>query len=288
MRSDSLQVDLDSSVSIVVLATGLADALPLCLRSVMSSTDGEGELLIIHDKAPSGQFIKKMYSEFKITRKEIRMQLIEEEIHPVIKQGMALRLAKGEYIFVIGQNTLVTPSYFQLMLDAGTSGYADILFGSSNVVVNGTALHHQQLDRKIRSLIDLYAATEELAARLGNQVCPQAYRAGDSFMTTRRLLDQIGGYDAEYERYLADYDFSLRATQAGFSHALVPAAFTAYNASNLDHSTTANRTQADLEAEAERVFSRDWAYFKQKHGLPPLMPFTGVNCIPWNDYSCLR
>ncbi|MEJ5201237.1 MAG: glycosyltransferase family 2 protein [Anaerolineales bacterium] len=50
------------------------------------------------------------------------------------------------------------------------------------------------------------------------------YAIGCAFLARRRVLEQVGGFDPDFQNYSEDYDFFYRVNQAGFKIGLVPEA----------------------------------------------------------------
>jgi GT2 family glycosyltransferase len=51
---------------------------------------------------------------------------------------------------------------------------------------------------------------------------PLEYATACSLLINRKVFENVGGFDLEFENYMEDYDFSYRVKEAGFTMGYVP------------------------------------------------------------------
>ncbi len=132
-----------------------------------------------------------------------------------VNQG--IKLAKGEALFIINQDAILTPDWLEKMIIAlandeklGIAGCKIYYPGTNKLQHAGGILHPN-------GLTDHFGAGEEDNGQYDlNRDCD--YVTGAAIGFKRALLDKIGFFDERFSpAYYEELDFCIRSTRAGFS-----------------------------------------------------------------------
>lgn len=181
-------------VSIVLPTYKRAHVLPDAIRSVLSQTYANWELIIVDDNSPDAT--REVVASFS----DSRIRYVRNE--PNLKLPRALNrgfsLACGEYLTWTSDDNLYGETAIQRMVEVLQGGDCDFIYADyylfADLDANGHPLdiHHDKLPGKVQ--------------------LEKSNHIGACFMYTREVYEAVGEYDPELF-LVEDYDYFMRIAQ---------------------------------------------------------------------------
>jgi len=217
-------------VSVIVPCYNEQDTIHLLLEALLEQTYPQHELEVIIADGMSTDRTRKAIAEFQIAHSQLSLRIIDN-VKRTIPGALnrAIEAAKGEFIVRLDAHSVPCPDYVALSVEALETGLGDNVGGVWEIRPGGT--NPGRLARAIAVAAAHPLGVGDARYRLGG-----AAGAVDTvpFGAFRRsLVDQIGHFD---ETLLSneDYEFNVRARQAGATIWMDPAIRSTYIArSNL-------------------------------------------------------
>lgn len=223
------------------------------IDSIFQFTDSNlFELIIVDNASDDGTYeylenIKKQHNNIKV-------------IHNIENNGYArgnnqgLKIAEGQYLFMLNNDTLFTPQWLEKMIDI-LDRHKEI--GVLSVMTNHCALE-QQLIKNYQEL------TPENYLQKIKLHSPKDITYNDVIIffcwaMRREILNTVGFMDENFKRaWYEDTDYSLRVLYNGYKPAIANNIFIFHN-----HSQTSSKFSQTQEGIEE--FKRNRAYYENKH-----------------------
>ena len=202
--------------SIVVTCYNGREHLGACLRSVLSESSADHEVILVDNASTDGsaEFVEQAFPAVRLIRNS-------ENLGFGRGSNLGAHQSRAKYLAFLNQDTVVEPGWLEALILAlaadPQAGLATskILMLSDPERINacGNDMHLTGLTlcrgmgRDRRDLTDL----AEVSAV-----------SGAAFAMRRDLYEALGGYDEQFFLYLEDSDISLRARLAGYRCIYVP------------------------------------------------------------------
>jgi len=208
--------ELAPTISVIVANYRCAQHLPAALKSILSQTVRDLEVIVSDDASPDDSVA--VVQEFVRRDPRVRLVTAEQNSGPGAARNKALDLARGEWVAIVDSDDIIHPERFEIMLAAARDLDADIVAddlmffseaGESGATLLAAAARRQPQPISATHFIRSNTARSGLAP-LG-YVKPLIRR---SAIGARR-------YD-ETVRIGEDYDFLLRCLLGGGRFFLVP------------------------------------------------------------------
>ncbi len=238
--------------SIVILNYNGRQHLQHCLQSIEKYTTTPYEVIVFDNASTDGS--KEYLRTFP------NITLVESPVNLGCPPGraQAISLAKGDFVVLLDNDTMVTPGWLRRFLDH-LHAHPDIgILGPRSNYVSGKQLvptaaytNHFELDQFAK----LWSWN---AARI-QPLVPTHRLVGFCMCVRREVIDRIGGFDAGFGKFgFEDDDFTLRALVAGYRAMIANDVFI--------HHTGGPQTRGD--AAYNMQLAEAWMTFKQKWGIP--------------------
>lgn len=177
-----------------------------CLESLFEHTDVPSRLFIVDNGSEPHvrQFLQSVRPKGAIQD----VVLLQNETNEGFPKGMnrGLRVSSAPYVCLLNNDLILTPQWLSRMIEVAQA-HPEV------GVLNPTSSNFGNYPPRGMSLND-YA--QQLAAKRGVYV-EVGVCIGFCLLTTRSVLDRIGGLSEEVERiFFEDEDFCMRAQVAGF------------------------------------------------------------------------
>jgi GT2 family glycosyltransferase len=210
------------TLSIVIPTQRRFDLLDACLRSVAAARRELGEpseLIVVNDGNPESPADLVAAHD-----PEARVLDLPESVgfSGAVSEGIAL--TSGEWILLLNDDTTLAAGAIPELLGVARSRprvgsvCAQLRFASAPGTINSAGL----------VIDDLGIAEDRLVGRpVGeseNEVIEVFGGSGAATVYSRRMLDEIGGFDRGFEAYLEDADVAWRARMRGWSCLYAPRA----------------------------------------------------------------
>ena len=255
--------------SIVVLCyNGLEETTRPCLESIIANTPLDSNELIVVDNA-SADGTAAYLSTFASQHSNVRIQLNDTNKGYAGGNNDGIKLAKGQYIILLNNDTLVSQGWLDKLLKLFNQQPEVGLIGP----VTNSAGNEQRVEldglneRSFEAIADAYIERQKgiwfFTEKLG------------FFCVAMRgsVPEKIGYLDEKFGiGMFEDDDYCLRARQAGFRLAVVEDCFV-YHKGSVSFKKLA--TSDYLE-----IFNRNRSYFFKKHGV--LWTFSDIAFGIWS------
>jgi GT2 family glycosyltransferase len=214
------------TLSVIIASYNARDLLADCLQSLYQNPPSEPyEIFVVDDASVDGtaEMVRGRFPEVRFLRNEVNT-------HYATSNNRALDLARGEYIYLLNNDTIVLPHALDNMLsllrersDAGAVGSkllnedgtiqwsvkslpnpGSALFGARSIITR--LFPHNPYSRKHLLHLD-HDLTKPFAA---------GYVSSASMMMPRKVVDKVGYLDPRLS-YHVDADYCKRIANAGYA-----------------------------------------------------------------------
>jgi GT2 family glycosyltransferase len=193
--------------SIIVINYNSLPYLKSCLESLRTNTDRSHEIIIVdnHSTDQSEIFLKG------IKHPNIRVILNEANYGYAAACNQGVNLAKGRVLITMNPDVLVPSGWLSRMIWHLGQHPDTLAVGPKGIGIGG-----RQAALPLSYSSKLTAAARQFAAEYARQSEPAKYLIGCFFLFDRRLIKEVGYFDAEMPLGADDFDISLRIRKAGY------------------------------------------------------------------------
>ncbi|HEU5397110.1 MAG TPA: glycosyltransferase, partial [Verrucomicrobiae bacterium] len=240
--------------SIVVLVHNQLEHTRKCIDSLFAHTRAPFELIVVDNGSSdgTGKFLGTLRREWANVR--VIANRTNRGFAAGNNQGLAI--AKGEFIVLLNNDTLVTPGWLDGLGAALESDARCGLVGPVSNCVSGP----QQIATNYSNDAAMFEFAKSWSAQSGGQSELTNRLVGFCLMFKRAVLDAIGGLDECFgSGNFEDDDFCLRAKFAGFSSRIARGVF-------IHH--TGSQTFRGTKIDYRQAMMRNWDLFRAKWNLP--------------------
>jgi len=212
-------------VSAVILTYRRQDLLRECLESLgaaLEALPGSTEILVVDNGSPGNV----ASTEVRQWAPAARVVTLTDNVGYAGGIVAGIAQAHGEWILTLGDDATVAPDAVVAMLSAGRadarvgSVAAKMLFAADGAepTINSAGIEVDQLGIAADRLLGL-------SADAGEQDVTEVFgTSGGAALYRRTMLEDTGGFEADFELYLEDVDLAWRARQRGWRCLYVPSA----------------------------------------------------------------
>ncbi|MEZ4744509.1 MAG: glycosyltransferase [Calditrichia bacterium] len=203
-------------VSIVILTYNQLDKTKPCLASVAKFTRKPYEVIVVDNASTDGtpKFLRNW--QRKIKHHKIMLNTENKGFAGGNNQG--IRLATGEYIVLLNNDTIVTEGWLERLLRPFQNDESVGLVGPMSNYVAGAQLERgvsYQTDVELQNFASNYAKLFDGKVQYVHRL------VGFCLAISRAVVKEIGVLDLRFGKgNYEDDDYSLRASQAGFKLAI--------------------------------------------------------------------
>ena len=237
--------------SIVILNHNGGDGLRLCLDSVRAYTPAPYEIIVLDNASTDGSL--------DYLRQQTDVHLVENaaNVGCPVGRAQALPMAKGDWVVLLDNDTIVTPGWLESFERAAWSDSRIGLLGPRSNYVSGPQIVPNVPYRDMPGLLEFAKHWQEDHR---GELAPVQRLVGFCLFIRRAVLDKIGNVDASFGRFgFEDDSYCLRAVLAGFGVAIANEIF-------VHHTGGPQRMGDQMYNEAMQNAAR---IFRDKFGLPP-------------------
>ncbi|RLB34962.1 MAG: hypothetical protein DRH12_17015, partial [Deltaproteobacteria bacterium] len=258
------QTDSDFSnilTSIIILNYNGKDHIKKCIDSIRRHTKTPYEIIVFDNASTDG------------SRQYLRTQddiiLIESPMNIGCPPGRAkaMALAKGDYIVLLDNDTIVTPQWLTKLLSHMVRDKKIGIIGPRSNYVSGPQLVQNCSYRTIFEM-EQFSKLLALEAEMTNPLTPVLRLVGFCMLIRRDLVEKIGAPDPSFGKFgFEDDDYTLRARIAGYDTVIANDVFV--------HHTGGPQGKGD--SYYSHLLLHAWEIFKKKWGLPINLPYGALN-----------
>jgi GT2 family glycosyltransferase/tetratricopeptide (TPR) repeat protein len=231
----------DEPASLLILCCNEAEVTRQCLESVLRHTRPPYELVLVDNG--SGDDTPALLEAIKGREGPDRVEVIRNDENLGFARGcnQALRAARGAYLVLLNNDTVVTPGWLEGLIRHALSDYPNV--GMVGPVTNYSR-PPQLVEPGYTSLDDLDAFALRRRKELAGQTLEAERLAGFCLLLRREVLDGVGALDESFGvGFFEDDDLCVRVRRAGYKLLVAQEVFVHHHGSrtfrNLGLDTTA-------------------------------------------------
>lgn len=252
-----------SLTSIVILTLNQLGNTRLCLESIERHTPLPHELIIVDNGSTDGTVDYLRDYMARHTNVCVVVNSFNRGFAAGNNQG--LFLARGEYVLLINNDTIVPHGWLARMLSVlERRPEAGLVGPMSNYVAPPQLIP----DVSYHTIDEMEAFAARWSAENAGQIMPSGGRLiAFCLLVRRQVIEDIGGLDEQFgSGNFEDDDFSIRAALFGHDALIAKDAFVHH---------TGSQTFKGADIDIRRAMHRNWSLFKEKWGIPPERPLEG-------------
>lgn len=195
-------------ISVVICTYNRSQSLERTLRSLEFQTHGDFEVVVVN--GPSTDATDRVLAAYA---GRVRVVACPHR-NLAVSRNLGIDQAAGEVVAFIDDDSLATPRWLEEL----AKGYAEPATGGAGGLVydhTGRTLQYRYSHCRRTGIPDFeFQSSSEDANRPGAD--PFVYLQGTNCSFRREALEQVRGFDEEYEYYLDETDLCMRVLDAGF------------------------------------------------------------------------
>jgi len=251
----------DALASLIILCCNEVEGTRGCLESVCKHTRQPYELILIDNGSTDAT--PALLEEVRSWSGPARVEIIrnaENRGYPIgVNQGLAV--AKGEFLVLLNNDTIVTPSWLDGLVRVS------LVVGGAGLVgpVSNGAPPPQLVPFSFTETAELDAFALERQRQFAGQAAEFPRLTGFCLLIRRDALRKIGALDERYGTgFFEDDDLCLRARKAGLRLRIAPDVFIHHEG---------GRTFRSLGLDTSALLDQNFELFRQKWGDEHAAPY---------------
>lgn len=260
---DAIQLPTSDNpeVSIIIPGYGKADYTLRCLKSLMTSGIGSRfEVLVVEDASGdrSAEALRQVEG--------IQLVWNDENLGFLRSCNKAVAMSKGEFIYLLNNDTIVTPGAVNALVNAARMRPDAGILGSKLIYPNGSL---QEAGGVVWSNGDAanYGRHQDPNEPRFNYVREVDYISGASILLRRALWKLVDGFDERYvPAYYEDTDLSIRLQKMGRPTLYVPQSVVIHCEGVSNGTSTDHGIKAYQVVNREKFLAAHEAYLRNTRG----------------------
>ncbi len=265
--SRAFAASLSPLVSIVILTHNELSSTKQCLASIEAHTSQPYELLLVDNGSTDGTL--DFLRAYAATRDHVRVITNADNRGFSAGNNQGLSLAKGDYVLLLNNDTIVTEGWLERMLAIFQRYPQTGIVGPMSNYVSGPQLVPNV---SYKTLTEMESFAAQWAAEHAGQSTQVARVVGFCLLARREVIERIGGLDEQFGTgNFEDDDFCIRAALAGYEVRIAQDVF-------IHH--TGSQTFRSAGIDYRQSMQRNWELFKAKWGIPADTPLEQGYRVP--------
>lgn len=257
----SMQSVLQPTVSVVIVTHRCRDDARECLLSLYRATTEIGLEVVVLDNASNDGTVEMIRSEFP----GVRLIALEENIGFAAGVNRATEEARGEYLLLLNPDTVVHPGTVERIVAFARAHPEHGIYGGRTLDPDGRVNPGSCWARPTLWSLFCFATMlttlfkgsrlfdpESLGPWQRDSVREVDIVTGCLLLSSRRVWDQLGGFDTRFFMYGEDADLGLRAAALGYRPAITPDAVITHEV-GVSSNTRADKFVLVYQSKAELV-----------------------------------
>jgi GT2 family glycosyltransferase len=272
--------------SILVVTYRCRDAARECLASIYADSTAPPFELIVVDNASGDGTVEMVESEFP----QATLRALPDNVGFAAGVNRAAELARGEYVVLLNPDTVVHPGWLEHLVAFAREHPEYGFVGGRTLDPDGTVNPGSCWGKPTLWSTLCFATMLSTAFRRSAIFDPESLGGwqrdsvrevdivtGCLLLASRRLWEELGGFDERYFMYGEDVDLALRAAEIGKRHAITPEAVVTH-AIGVSSSTRPDKLVLLLRGKST-LFRRHWPPVKRELGIGLLLAGVGVRAL---------
>lgn len=203
-------------VSVIVLNWNGKRFLYDCLNSLLNQDYSDFEVVLVDNGSTDDSlgYVKKTFGHDS----RLRILALEKNYGFAKGNNMGVKFASGSYVIILNNDTIVDQKFISSLTIAAESNTAVGSVGCKIVMMNGATWLSQKftnrgfvvpffLQNLVKEKVD-YVSTSRIV-NLANSGC--------ACLFTKKVFDELGGYDEDFVTDWEDWDLGYRINLAGYN-----------------------------------------------------------------------
>jgi GT2 family glycosyltransferase/acetyltransferase-like isoleucine patch superfamily enzyme/2-polyprenyl-3-methyl-5-hydroxy-6-metoxy-1,4-benzoquinol methylase/Tfp pilus assembly protein PilF len=246
--------------SIIILGYNQLELTKSCLDSIARFTDEPYEIIIV-DNGSNNETIE-YFKQYKDNRDNVQVIFNGENRGYAGGNNQGMALARGEYVLLLNNDTVVTDGWLTRMLAIFKNHPEVGLVGPMSNYVAGPQLIK---DVPYRNMKQMHQFAKKIADKNSGQTTESFRIVGFCLMARRAVVDRIGGLDEKFGKgNFEDDDFCIRAAISGFKALIAGDVFIHHVGGQTFHA---------LNIDYRKSIEKNWGIFKAKWNIPATTPY---------------
>lgn len=241
--------------SIIVLTHNQWKHTEQCLKSIEQLTPEPHELILVDNASVDGT--PDRLHAYASAHENVRIISNSTNRGFAAGNNQGLALARGEYVLLLNNDTIVTEGWLPRML-AVFERYPKVgVVGPMSNYVSGPQLVP---NASYKNIDEMEAFAARWAVEHAGESVPCTRMVGFCLLARRAVVDQIGGLDEQFgSGNFEDDDFCIRAALAGYEARIAQDVFVHH---------TGGQTFKGAGIDYHQSMMHNWKLFKSKWGIP--------------------
>ncbi|MEQ8223325.1 MAG: glycosyltransferase, partial [Candidatus Eremiobacterota bacterium] len=244
-----------SLVSIIILTFNQLEHTKICLESIKKHTPEPYEIIIVDNGSTDGtvEYLKEYIKTCD------NVMVIANSVNRGFSAGnnQGISIAKGEYILLLNNDTVVTEGWLKNMLSVLQ---IEPMVGITGPVTNNISGPQKITEAFYETLEEMESFASKWIESHKGQTLSYPRVVGFCLLTRKSVIDLIGCLDERFATgNFEDDDFCVRAAQAGYGARIVMDSFVHHTGSQTFKGAKINYI--------DRMMA-NWKLFKEKWGIP--------------------
>lgn len=218
---------MNKLVSIILLNYNNNSLTIDCLKSLKNQIYKNFEVILV-DNGSKYEIFLELRKELTQFKNELKIFLIRSKINLFFTGGnnKAIKLAKGDYICLLNNDTTLSPNFIKAMVDFfELNTNTGMISPKIKVYSNKKYIWYAgaELNFRTANIVNIrgYWECDEYDQKY-LKITTTAYSAGTALFLKRDLIKKIGLLDDIFFMYFEETDWNLRAKKEGYKNYYVP------------------------------------------------------------------
>lgn len=220
-------------ISVIIVSYNTEDLLRACLQSIYDETKSASFEIVVVDNASRDGSVTMIAREFP----DVTLIASKDNLGFGPACNRAVAASSGEYVILLNPDTVVRDHALERLLAFGKAHPQAGLCGGRTLRPNGEVDPSSCWGLPTLWSMACYASglstafshsrifdPESLGSWQRDDIRPVGVITGCLLLASRKVWDQLGGFDERFFMYGEDVDLSLRAAKAGYTPMITPEA----------------------------------------------------------------
>jgi GT2 family glycosyltransferase len=210
-----------NTISLIIPARNSKELTINCVESVLFTCNHlqnyAFEYILIDDNSDPIHRIPNIFLDFrKFTKSVVKIFRSKTRQHYTGVFSLGLSQAKGDLIFFISNDMMLTPDFLNTLLIVSSKEERIGIVRGTSQYIDSHSEHKCDPQFQIRNYQDILLFSYYVSQYYGDYYVEDNILSGDAVLIKREVLNAIGVMDTRFFGYFGDVDYGLRTQRAGF------------------------------------------------------------------------
>ena len=229
------------------------------------------EFIVADDHSDDAHAVAPVIREFTTSVRvsgdhAVRALRFRRQVHYAHGLAYTFSLARGEEIFFVSHDMIVTPDCIEELRDVASADPTIGVLRPVSAHMDWAGACRYEPPQAPQSIEDVFAISARVREERRGQTTDWPMLIGDAMWLRRAVIDRIGVFDTGFYGFWADIDYGVRLHRAGFRHAIARGAWLHHegNGAAKEAALSGGRPMAQNQAEMLAHVGAAYERFRQK------------------------